>query len=165
MRREGMVSGQLFGSSTVSLACITSKCSVQRFPDGHSLHLAFGSFFYLLPPLPLYFSTDKSVGQVPGSIGLGAHGWSALVCQLWGRNSVYGLAVPKVEALGHPGHPPPLSDTVVKFSLNGRSVINTDIFYGSSVSMLYSRHLLNIDTSLLRTVSFVPGERKFLHFL
>ena len=164
MRREDTVSGQLFGSSTVSLACITSMCSVQRFSDGHSLRLAFGSFFYLLPPPPLYFSTDKSVGQVPGSIGVGAHGWRALVCQPWGRNSVYGLAVPKVEALGHPGHPPPLSDTVVKFSLNGHSV-NTDIFYGSSVSMLYSRHLLNIDTSLLRTVCFVPGERKFLHFL
>ena len=43
-----MVSGQSFGSSTVSLACITSVCSVQRFPGGHSLRLAFGSLFYRL---------------------------------------------------------------------------------------------------------------------
>ena len=43
-----MVSGQSFGSSAVSHACITSTCSVQRFPGSHSLRLAFGSFFYRL---------------------------------------------------------------------------------------------------------------------
>ena len=43
-----MVSGQPFGSSAVSHACITSMCSVQRFPGSHSLRLAFGSFFYRL---------------------------------------------------------------------------------------------------------------------
>ena len=43
-----MVSGQSFGSSMVSLACITSMCSVQCFPGGHSLRSAFGSFFYRL---------------------------------------------------------------------------------------------------------------------
>ena len=43
-----MVSGRSFGSSTVSLACITSMCSVQCFRGGHSLRLAFGSFFYRL---------------------------------------------------------------------------------------------------------------------
>ena len=42
---------------------------------------------------------------MPGSIGVGAHGWRARVCQPWGRNCL-GLAVPKVEAPGHPGHPP-----------------------------------------------------------
>ena len=41
-----MVSGQSFGSSLVSLACITSMGSVQRLPGGHSLSLSFGSFFY-----------------------------------------------------------------------------------------------------------------------
>ena len=41
-----MVSGQPFGSSAVSLACISSMCSVQCFPGGHCLRLAFGSFFY-----------------------------------------------------------------------------------------------------------------------
>ena len=93
-----MVSGQSFGSSAVSLACITSMCPVQRFPGGHSLRLAFGPFFYphRAPPFTL---------PLTGSIGVGAHGWRARVCQPWGRNCL-GLAVPKVEAPGHPGHPP-----------------------------------------------------------
>ena len=43
-----MVSGQSFGSSAVSLACIVSMCSVQCFRGGHSLRLAFRSFFYRL---------------------------------------------------------------------------------------------------------------------
>ena len=51
-----MVSGQSFGSSAVSLACITSMCPVQRFPGDHSLRLPFGSFFY--PHPALYSSTD-----------------------------------------------------------------------------------------------------------
>ena len=100
-----MVSGQSFGSSAVSLACITSMCSVQCFRGGHSLRLAFGSFFYPHPSPPLNSSTVKSVWRVPGSIGVGAHGWRARVCQPWGRNCL-GLAVPKVEAPGHSGHPP-----------------------------------------------------------
>ena len=41
-----MVSGRSFGSSTVSLACISAMRSVQCFPGGHSLRLVFGSFFY-----------------------------------------------------------------------------------------------------------------------
>ena len=41
-----MVSGQSFGSSAVSLACVTSMCSAPCFPGGHSLRLAFESFFY-----------------------------------------------------------------------------------------------------------------------
>ena len=45
-----MVRGQWFGSSVDSLACITSMCSVQHFPGGHSLCLASGSFFYPIPP-------------------------------------------------------------------------------------------------------------------
>ena len=52
--------GQSFGSSAVSLACVTPMCSVQCFPGSHSLRLAFASFFTSIPP-PLYFSTDKSV--------------------------------------------------------------------------------------------------------
>ena len=39
-----MVSGQSFGSSMVNLACITSMCSVQCFPGGHSLRSAFVAF-------------------------------------------------------------------------------------------------------------------------
>ena len=38
------------------------------------------SFFYPHPS-PLYSSTVKSVWQVPGSIGIVAHGWRAWVCQ------------------------------------------------------------------------------------
>jgi len=37
-----VVSGRSFGSSVVSLACITSMCSVQCFRGDHSLRLAFG---------------------------------------------------------------------------------------------------------------------------
>ena len=53
------------------------------FPGGLSFRLAFGSFFlffYPIPP-PFYFSSDKSVWQVPGLIGVGAHGWNARVYQ------------------------------------------------------------------------------------
>ena len=51
-----MVRGQWFGSSVDSLACITSMCSVQHFPGGHSLCLASGSFFYPIPPPPQGFA-------------------------------------------------------------------------------------------------------------
>ena len=86
---------------------------------------SFSLWIILLPhPSPLNSSTVKSVWQVPGPIGVGAHGWRARVCQPWGRNSVLGLAVPKVETLGHPWHPPPLSDAVVKFSYNVLSPLN-----------------------------------------
>ena len=39
--------------------------------------------FILLPPslLPFYFSSDKSVWQVPGPICVGAHGWKARIYQ------------------------------------------------------------------------------------
>ena len=39
--------------------------------------------FILLPPslLPFYFSSDKSVWQVPGPICVGAHGWKTRVYQ------------------------------------------------------------------------------------
>ena len=39
-------------------------------------------------PAPFQFSINKSARQVHGSIGVGAHGWRARVCQLWGHNSV-----------------------------------------------------------------------------
>ena len=77
-----MVSGQSFGSSAVSLACITSMCSVQHFPGGHSLCLAFGSFFYPHPST-LYSSTDKNKcdrclvplarGLMAGGCGFASH--------------------------------------------------------------------------------------------
>ena len=72
------------GSSAVSLACIISMCLVQRFlaaslsfgwPLDHSFHS-----FTPIPP-PFYFSSDKSVCQVPGPICVGAHGWKVRVYQ------------------------------------------------------------------------------------
>ena len=71
-----MVSGQSFGSSAVSLACITSLCSVQCFRGGHSLSLAFGSFFYPHPSPPLNFPLLNQCdgGLVPLAWGLKAGG-------------------------------------------------------------------------------------------
>ena len=79
-------------SSAVSLACIISMYFVQRFlgaslfvlPWDHSFH----SFTPISPPPPFYFSSDKSVCQVPSPISVGALGWKARVYQ--------GLALPKV---------------------------------------------------------------------
>ena len=77
-----MVSGRSFGSSAVSLACITSMCSVQCFRGGHSLRLAFGSFFYPIPP-PLNSSSvnqcDRYLvplawGLMAGGRGFASHG-------------------------------------------------------------------------------------------
>ena len=58
-----MVSGRSFGSSAVSLACVTSMFSVQCFRGGHSLRLAFGSFFYPHPSPRLILPLLK--GQCP----------------------------------------------------------------------------------------------------
>ena len=56
----GVVSGQSFCSRAVSLSCITSMCSVQRFPGGHSLGLAFWSFFYPHPFSFIFPLTDQA---------------------------------------------------------------------------------------------------------
>ena len=107
-----MVSSRAFGSSAVSLACITSMCSVECFPGGHSLRLAFGSSFY--PPslphfiVPLINQCDRCLvplawGLMAGGRGFASHGGVTL-----------SRGLPKVEAPGHPGHPPPLSDAFVK---------------------------------------------------
>ena len=77
-----MVSGRSFGSSAVSLACITSMCSVQCFRGGHSVRLAFGSFFYPHPS-PLNSSTVNQCdgclvplawGLMAGRRGFASHG-------------------------------------------------------------------------------------------
>ena len=75
--------GQSFDSSAVSLACITSMCSVQRFPGGHSLRLAFGSFFYRLILAVLLF------GQAVSFIVIFGYAW--LLCNrcflvIWADN-------------------------------------------------------------------------------
>ena len=70
-----------------------------------------------------------------------AHGWRARVCHSSGRNSVWGMAVPKVESPGHPGHPPPLSDAVVKWGLfntvkmRSTGVVSSHWFSSSVVSL------------------------------
>ena len=109
-----MVSGQSFDSSAVSLACITSMCSVQRFPGGHSL---FSLWIILLPsslPSPLIFplinQCDRCLAPLAWGLMAGGHGFAS-----HGVITLFrGLAVRKVEAPEHPGHPPPLSDAVVK---------------------------------------------------
>ena len=98
----------------VSIASIISMCLVQCFLAAQLfLRLAFGSSFYPHPS-PLYFPTDISVWQVPGSIGEWAHGWKAPVYQPWGHKLCLGagFAERKVE-VAHPRHPPPLSNAVV----------------------------------------------------
>ena len=99
-----VVSGQSFGSSAVSLACIVSMCSVQCFRGGHSLRLAFGSFFYPHPShpliLPLLNQCDGCLVPLAWGLMAGGRGWK------------------QVEAPGHPGHPPPLSDAVVNIILS-----------------------------------------------
>ena len=90
-----MVSGRSFGSSAVSLACITSMCSVQCFRGGHSLRLAFGSFFYPHPS-PLNSSTVNQCdgclvplawGLMAGGRGFASHGGVTLSrgwpCHRW----------------------------------------------------------------------------------
>jgi len=80
-RSASVVSGRSFSSSAVSLACITSMCSVQCFRGGHSLHLAFGSFFYPHPSPPLNSSTVNQCDGclVPLTWGLmaGGHGFAS----------------------------------------------------------------------------------------
>ena len=83
-RSAGVVSGQSFGSSVVSLPCITSMCSVQCFPGGHSLRSAFGSFFYPDPSPLLFFQNQCDRCLVPLAWGLmaGGRGLPAMGAQL-----------------------------------------------------------------------------------
>ena len=59
-------------------------------PCLHHLHVlsTLDHSFTPIHPSPPYFSTEKSVGQVPSSFGVGAHGWRVPVSQPWGHNSV-----------------------------------------------------------------------------
>ena len=94
-KERGRGQGQSFGLSAVTLACITSMCSVQCFRGGHSLRLAFGSFFYPIPPpliLPLLNQCDRCLvllawGLMAGGRGFASHGGVTLsrgwLCQKW----------------------------------------------------------------------------------
>ena len=98
-RSMGVFSGQSFGSSAVGLACITSMCSVQHFPAGHSLCLAFGSFFYPHPSPPLYSSTvnqcDRCLVPLARGHGFASHGGITLsrgwLCQRWKPLDILGI--------------------------------------------------------------------------
>ena len=93
---------------------------VQRFPGGHSLHLAFGSFFYPHPSpfiLPLINHCDRCLVPLAQGLKDGGHEFAShegVHC-----NSVYGLAVPQVEAPGHPRHPPPLATQLWEIKFPG----------------------------------------------
>ena len=99
-----MVSGQLFSSSAVSLACITSMCSVQCFCGSHSLRLASGSFFYPHPSppliLPLLNQCDGCLVPFAGGLMVGgrrfaSHGGLTLfrgwLCQRWKPQDIPGI--------------------------------------------------------------------------
>ena len=98
-KERGRGQRSVVGSSVGSLACITSMCSVQCFPGGHSLRSALGSFFYPHPSppfiLPLLNQCDGCLvplawGLMAGGRGFASHGGAALsrgwLCQggsLW----------------------------------------------------------------------------------
>ena len=71
-----MVSSHSFHSSMVSLDGIPSMCSVQHFPGGRSLYLAFGSFFYPHPSPPFILALISQCDRclVPLAWGLMAGG-------------------------------------------------------------------------------------------
>ena len=75
---------------------ITSMYLVQRFPGGHSLCLAFGSFFYPHPPpppfiFPVELGTDLSVRQVPSWHGGSWRSLGRIKCNGW--LSLFNLAM------------------------------------------------------------------------
>ena len=78
------VSGQCVVAQAWSALLASSPCALYNV-SWRPLS-SFGPWiilFILLPPslLPFYFSSDKSVWQVPGPICVGAHGWKAVVYQ------------------------------------------------------------------------------------
>ena len=85
----------------------------QHFPRGHSLRLAFGLLFYAhhSPPFifPLINQCDGCLVPLVWGFMAGGQGFATLERVTLSR----GWLCPKIEALGHPRHPPPLSDTVV----------------------------------------------------
>ena len=122
-----MVSGQSFGSSLVSLACITSMCSVQCFPGSHSLRSAFGSFFYPHPSppfiLPLLNQCDGCLVPLAWGLMAGGRGFATMGVQL-----CLGAGCAKVEAPEHPRHPPPLATQLSTRLRSGRINNYNNIF-------------------------------------
>ena len=100
------VSGQCGRSSVVSLACISSMCLVLHFLVSTPF---FSLWVILLPPSlsPLIFQLiNQSDRCLIPLVWLEGAGLPVRV--------VYSVTLStKVEAPGHPGHPPPLSNAVV----------------------------------------------------
>ena len=69
------------------------------------------SFTPIPPPFifPLINQCDRCLAPLEWGLMAGGRRFASY----GGRDFVQGLAVPKVEAPEHPGHPPPLSDAVV----------------------------------------------------
>ena len=65
----------LLASSPCDLDSVSRRPLSSFWPLDHSFHSLPPSF------LPFYFSSDKSVKQVPGPICVGAHGWKARIYQ------------------------------------------------------------------------------------
>ena len=85
------VSGQCMVAQARSALLASSPCALYSVSWGPLSLFCLGIIlFILLPPflLPFYFSSDKSVCQVPSPISVGALGWKARVYK--------GLALPKV---------------------------------------------------------------------
>ena len=102
------VSGQCGCSSTVSLACISSMCLVQHFIAST---LFFSLWIILLPPSlsPLIFPLiNQSEGCRVPLVWLEGAGLPVM--------AVYSVTLStKVEAPGHPRHPPPLSNAFLNY--------------------------------------------------
>ena len=83
------VSGQCVVAQARSALLASSPCALYNVSWGPPTLFGLGVILFILSPpflLPFYFSSVKSVCQVPGPISVGAHGWKARVYQ--------GLALP-----------------------------------------------------------------------
>ena len=85
-RSAGVVSGQSFGSSVVSLPCITSMCSVQCFlPAILFVQPLDHSFTPILPPLfilPLLNQCDRCLVPLAWRLMAGGRGFASHGAQL-----------------------------------------------------------------------------------
>ena len=142
MRSQGVVSGQSFGLRAVSLVCITSMCSVTFSQWPLSL---FSLWIILLPPslphpfiFPLINQCDRCLAPLAWGLMAGGCGFASD----GGVTLFQGLAVAKVEAPGHPWHPPPLSDAVVVYPFLPAPFLacpNSHFFYTPSCQLPFSQ--------------------------
>ena len=105
--------------SPVKSVCETAPTSLfwAPIPPAHSNLSArhYWPFKNVVVNLPIRLKGNLRCISDESGVWFHWHGGSWLegrVYQPWGPNSAWGLALLKVEAPGHPGHPPPLSDIV-----------------------------------------------------